>query len=201
MKLGQVAPLGRATSWVLPFVYSPDFARVFCAAPAIRPAARSGGWRASPGWRRGPSQILRFQNPTKNSAAPAGIAPAARRCSRRSAYAALTERRSPSAERMVFVAAEHAARAKLHSGPAQGRAVDDPLQGLGGRVDASWIALPLLALLRFSSGLFRAMFAMKEIGNGNEIHRPVFSLVKTDSNSVSVSSPLHSARYLSYQTA
>jgi hypothetical protein len=30
-----------------------------------------------------------------------------------------------------------------------------------------------LVLSRFSSGLFRAMFAMKEIWNGNEIHRRV----------------------------
>jgi hypothetical protein len=30
-----------------------------------------------------------------------------------------------------------------------------------------------LVLSRFSSGLFRAMFAMKEIENGNEIHRRV----------------------------
>ena len=30
-----------------------------------------------------------------------------------------------------------------------------------------------LVLSRFSSGLFRAMFAMKEIKNGNEIHRRV----------------------------
>ncbi|MDT2074199.1 MAG: hypothetical protein RMX60_12115, partial [Planktomarina sp.] len=31
----------------------------------------------------------------------------------------------------------------------------------------------LLVLSRFSSGLFRAMFAMKEIENGKEIHRRV----------------------------
>ena len=30
-----------------------------------------------------------------------------------------------------------------------------------------------LVLSRFSSGLFRAMFAMKEIENGKEIHRRV----------------------------
>jgi len=30
-----------------------------------------------------------------------------------------------------------------------------------------------VVLSRFSSGLFRAMFAMKEIWNGNEIHRRV----------------------------
>ena len=30
-----------------------------------------------------------------------------------------------------------------------------------------------VVLSRFSSGLFRAMFAMKEIKNGNEIHRRV----------------------------
>ncbi len=32
---------------------------------------------------------------------------------------------------------------------------------------------PCLVLSRFSSGLFRAMFAMKEIENGKEIHRRV----------------------------
>jgi hypothetical protein len=31
----------------------------------------------------------------------------------------------------------------------------------------------LLVLPRFSSGLFRAIFAMKEIENGKEIHRRV----------------------------
>jgi hypothetical protein len=30
-----------------------------------------------------------------------------------------------------------------------------------------------LVLSRFSSGFFRAMFAMKEIKNGNEIHRRI----------------------------
>ena len=34
-------------------------------------------------------------------------------------------------------------------------------------------ALRDVVLSRFSSGLFRAMFAMKEIENGNEIHRRV----------------------------
>jgi len=34
-------------------------------------------------------------------------------------------------------------------------------------------ALSMLVLSRFSSGLFRAMFAMKEIENGKEIHRRV----------------------------
>jgi hypothetical protein len=33
--------------------------------------------------------------------------------------------------------------------------------------------LSKMDLSRFSSGLFRAMFAMKEIWNGNEIHRRV----------------------------
>ena len=32
---------------------------------------------------------------------------------------------------------------------------------------------PEMVLPRFSSGLFRAMFAMKETRNGNEIHRRV----------------------------
>ena len=31
----------------------------------------------------------------------------------------------------------------------------------------------MMVLSRFSSGLFRAMFAMKEIENGKEIHRRV----------------------------
>jgi hypothetical protein len=30
-----------------------------------------------------------------------------------------------------------------------------------------------MVLSRFSSGFFRAMFAMKEIKNGNEIHRRI----------------------------
>ena len=34
-------------------------------------------------------------------------------------------------------------------------------------------ALSMLVLSRFSSGLFRAMFAMKEIENGKEIHTRV----------------------------
>jgi len=34
-------------------------------------------------------------------------------------------------------------------------------------------ALIGVVLPQFSSGLFRAMFAMKEIKNGNEIHRRV----------------------------
>ena len=34
-------------------------------------------------------------------------------------------------------------------------------------------AIEPMVLSRFSSGLFRAMFAMKEICNGNEIHRRV----------------------------
>jgi EAL domain-containing protein (putative c-di-GMP-specific phosphodiesterase class I) len=38
---------------------------------------------------------------------------------------------------------------------------------------ASIIGLMQLVLSRFSSGLFRAMFAMKEIENGKEIHRRV----------------------------
>jgi hypothetical protein len=36
-----------------------------------------------------------------------------------------------------------------------------------------WTGSSILVLPRFSSGLFRAMFAMKEIKNGNEIHRRV----------------------------
>ena len=32
---------------------------------------------------------------------------------------------------------------------------------------------PQMDLSRFSSGLFRAMFAMKELRNGNELHRRV----------------------------
>ena len=64
------------------------------------------------------------------------------------AYAALTGRRSPVAERMVFAAAEHASRGLASGGPPRIRAADDPLRGLGGRVDATWIALPSLALTR-----------------------------------------------------
>ena len=41
----------------------------------------------------------------------------------------------------------------------------------GGIVDAIFVMEVVLP--RFSSGLFRAMFAMKEIKNGNEIHRRV----------------------------
>jgi len=40
-------------------------------------------------------------------------------------------------------------------------------------IDAKDIATTRLVLSRFSSGLFRAMFAMKEIENGKEIHRRV----------------------------
>jgi hypothetical protein len=40
-------------------------------------------------------------------------------------------------------------------------------------VDLDTIRSGGLVLPRFSSGLFRAMFAMKEIKNGNEIHRRV----------------------------
>jgi hypothetical protein len=38
--------------------------------------------------------------------------------------------------------------------------------------DALWDKY-VMVLSRFSSGLFRATFAMKEIWNGNEIHRRV----------------------------
>ena len=38
-----------------------------------------------------------------------------------------------------------------------------------------------LVLSRFSSGLFRAMFAMKEIENGKEIHRRVSARMATTS--------------------
>jgi uncharacterized membrane protein YeaQ/YmgE (transglycosylase-associated protein family) len=49
------------------------------------------------------------------------------------------------------------------------------LIGFGGSAIGSSLlpALGLLVLSRFSSGLFRAMFAMKEIENGKEIHRRV----------------------------
>jgi hypothetical protein len=39
-------------------------------------------------------------------------------------------------------------------------------------LDAYWLPGKLV-LSRFSSGLFRAMFAMKEIWNGEEVHRRV----------------------------
>jgi hypothetical protein len=41
------------------------------------------------------------------------------------------------------------------------------------RSSRSHFANHALVLSRFSSGLFRAMFAMKEIKNGKEIHRRV----------------------------
>ena len=41
--------------------------------------------------------------------------------------------------------------------------------------DGAWPGYTFLVLSRFSSGLFRAMFAMKEIKNGKEIHRRVSS--------------------------
>lgn len=62
-------------------------------------------------------------------------------------YGALTLRRSPVSERMVFVAADHAAR-RIGPGRAGGSTSGDPLRGLGGRVAADWIALPSLALTR-----------------------------------------------------
>ncbi|PTE21057.1 hypothetical protein C5F48_14255 [Cereibacter changlensis JA139] len=62
-------------------------------------------------------------------------------------YGALTLRRSPVAERMVFVAADHAAR-RIGPGRAGSSTSGDPLRGLGGRVAADWIALPSLALTR-----------------------------------------------------
>ncbi|MCE6967002.1 hypothetical protein [Cereibacter sphaeroides] len=67
-------------------------------------------------------------------------------------YAWRTGRLSPVAERMVFVAAEGAARC-AGPGRARGSRADDPLRGLGGRIDADWIALPSLALTR---GRFRS---------------------------------------------
>ncbi|WP_027234436.1 hypothetical protein [Leisingera caerulea] len=63
-------------------------------------------------------------------------------------YAALTERRSPVAERLVFAAAEHLSRSRVLGGASRSRHMDDPLRGLGGRVDASWVILPSLALTR-----------------------------------------------------
>lgn len=66
-------------------------------------------------------------------------------------YACLTERASPVAERMIFVAAEQAARAKA-GGASRMTHQADVLRGLGGRIDAGWIAMPASAL---SSGRFR----------------------------------------------
>jgi len=58
-------------------------------------------------------------------------------------YALLTDRASPVAERMIFVAAEQAARA----GQGVVRAhQEDVLRGLGGRISARWVALPSIAL-------------------------------------------------------
>ena len=46
---------------------------------------------------------------------------------------------------------------------------------LSGQRVKDWrrVATRCVVLPRFSSGLFRAMFAMKEIRNGKEIHRRV----------------------------
>ena len=65
-----------------------------------------------------------------------------------SAYAWNTDRRSPVAERMVFMAAEHAARGSRPSRPLR----DGDLRGLGGYTRADWICPPSLALSR---GQFR----------------------------------------------
>ncbi|WP_411839563.1 hypothetical protein [Paracoccus sp. ME4] len=60
-------------------------------------------------------------------------------------FGLMTERRSPVAERLVFMAAEHLSRSK--SAQAVGPRRDDPLRGLGGRYDASWIIPPALSLI------------------------------------------------------
>ncbi len=60
-------------------------------------------------------------------------------------YAWRTDRRSPVAERMVFMAAEHASRAINRRHGAIG---EDTLRGLGGRFDADWVCAPSLALSR-----------------------------------------------------
>lgn len=60
-------------------------------------------------------------------------------------YAWRTDRRSPVAERLVFMAAEHASRTR---GRRPGMAAEHTLRGLGGRFDADWICPPSLALTR-----------------------------------------------------
>ena len=60
-------------------------------------------------------------------------------------YAWRTDRRSPVAERMVFMAAEHASRTVNRRHGAIGQ---DTLRGLGGRFDADWICPPSVALSR-----------------------------------------------------
>ncbi|ETX13575.1 hypothetical protein OCH239_09860 [Roseivivax halodurans JCM 10272] len=67
-------------------------------------------------------------------------------------YAWRTDRRSPVAERMVFMAAEHAARGQ-GAGAALRDTGTDLLRGLGGRFAADWICPPSLALTR---PIFRA---------------------------------------------
>ena len=67
-------------------------------------------------------------------------------------YAWRTDRRSPVAERMVFMAAEHAARGSGAGGVLRETGTD-LLRGLGGRFAADWICPPSLALTRPS---FRA---------------------------------------------
>lgn len=60
-------------------------------------------------------------------------------------YALLTERASPVAERMVFVAAEQLSRDRA-GGAGRGSGETDILRGLGGRISARWVALPASAL-------------------------------------------------------
>lgn len=60
-------------------------------------------------------------------------------------FAWRTDRRSPVGERMIFMAAEHAARG---AGRRAGALAEDSLRGLGGRFDADWICPPALALSR-----------------------------------------------------
>ncbi len=61
-----------------------------------------------------------------------------------SGYAWATNRRSPVAERMVFMAAEHTSRGSRPAAPLR----DTDLRGLGGTVRAGWICPPSVALSR-----------------------------------------------------
>lgn len=61
------------------------------------------------------------------------------------AFGLLTDRRSPIAERLVFMTAEHIARGR--GAHASRPRKDDPLRGLGGRYDAGWIVPPAMSLI------------------------------------------------------
>ncbi|MBW3243501.1 hypothetical protein KUV57_12580 [Epibacterium sp. DP7N7-1] len=92
-----------------------------------------------------PDMDLELQNVFQHCKGRAPILEAIRASA---SYAALTERRSPVGERLVFVAAEHLSRGRVVGSSSHAARQDDPLRGLGGRVDASWVVLPSLALTR-----------------------------------------------------